>query len=103
MDSATCRAAIAYVAPSRHVLIRGPTSRTDSRAASNTADSMPGSYARMVIVPSLNSVRILDIEHSLIRVRRAQRYGNLGAPGDTQACRPDIEASVSRRNEVNVA
>src|SRR6266568_2798976 len=85
MDSATCRAAIAYVAPSRHALIHGPTSRTHSRAASNTANSMPGSYVRMVNMPSLSSVRILGIEHSLIRVRRAQRYSNLLAPGHKQA------------------
>jgi hypothetical protein len=31
----------------------------------------------MVTVPSLSSVRILGMKHSLIQVRRAQRYGNL--------------------------
>jgi hypothetical protein len=38
----------------------------------------------MVIVPSLSSVRILGVEHSLIRVRRAQRYGNLLAPATSR-------------------
>src|SRR3982074_9120 len=69
MDSATGRAAVSSVAPSCQVRIDGPISRTDSRAASNTANSMPGSYARMVIVPSPNSVRILGVQHSKPFVR----------------------------------
>lgn len=42
------------------------------------------------------------MEHNLVRARRAQRYGNLLAPGYKQACRPDIEAIGSMRNDVNV-
>jgi len=37
------RAAFSYVAPSRHVSMDGPISWTDSPAASNTANSTPGS------------------------------------------------------------
>jgi ankyrin repeat protein len=93
------RAVIMHDVPMATLLLEHGANADHPSAAGLTALHRAAIRGRTEIVGLLLAHRA----NRLIRVRRAQRYGNLLAPGHKQACRPDIEAIVSKRNDVNVS